>query len=78
MTNHIKCVTLDQDKFPTKDHYPFTLPIFNKTKKLPFDTPATLFVGENDTKNRTNGCQFINDKIIELSHYGTTDIIIIW
>jgi predicted ATPase len=53
MTNHVKSVTLLQGKFPTNKHYPFTLPIFNQTKNLFFDTPVTLFVGENGTGKST-------------------------
>ncbi len=53
MANHIKSVTLLHEKFPTDEHYPFTLPIFNQTKYLSFDTPITLFVGENGTGKST-------------------------
>jgi predicted ATPase len=53
MSNHITSVTLQQEKFPTGDHYPFNLPIFNQTKKMVFDTPITLFVGENGTGKST-------------------------
>lgn len=53
MTNHIKSVTLQPEKFPTSDHYPFTLPVFNQTMRLTFDTPVTLFVGENGTGKST-------------------------
>ena len=53
MSNHITSVTLQQEKFPTGDHYPFNLPIFNQTKKMVFDTSITLFVGENGTGKST-------------------------
>jgi len=53
MTNHVKNVTFLQENFPTDKHYPFTLPIFNQTKNLSFDTPVTLFVGENGTGKST-------------------------
>jgi len=53
MSNHLRSVTLLHEKYPTGDHYPFTLPIFNQTKQLVFDTPATLFVGENGTGKST-------------------------
>jgi predicted ATPase len=53
MENHIKSVTLLHEKFPTDKHYPFTLPIFKQTKHLSFDTPITLFVGENGTGKST-------------------------
>lgn len=53
MSNHIESVTLLHEKYPTDDHYPFTLPIFNQTRRLVFDTPVTLFVGENGTGKST-------------------------
>lgn len=53
MTNHIKSVTLLHEKYPTGDHYPFTLPILNQTRHLVFDTPVTLFVGENGAGKST-------------------------
>jgi predicted ATPase len=53
MANHIKSVTLLHEKYPTRDHYPFTLPIFNQTKHLVFETPVTLFVGENGAGKST-------------------------
>lgn len=53
MANHIKSVTLLHEKFPTDEYYPFSLPIFNQTKYLSFDTPITLFVGENGTGKST-------------------------
>lgn len=53
MTYHIKRVTLQHEKFPTGDHYPFILPIFNQTSSLEFDTSVTLFVGENGTGKST-------------------------
>ena len=53
MSNYIRSVTLQHEKFPTGDHYPFTLPILNQTKHLAFNTPVTLFVGENGTGKST-------------------------
>jgi len=53
MSNHIESVTLLHEKYPTDDHYPFTLPIFKQTRRLAFDTPVTLFVGENGTGKST-------------------------
>jgi predicted ATPase len=53
MSNHITSVTLQPEKYPTGDHYPFNLPIFNETRQLVFDTPITLFVGENGTGKST-------------------------
>lgn len=53
MSPHLRSVTLQHEKYPTGDHYPFTLPIFNQTKHIAFDTPVTLFVGENGTGKST-------------------------
>ena len=53
MANHIKSVALLREKFPTDEHYPFTLPIFKQTKYLFFDAPVTIFVGENGTGKST-------------------------
>ena len=53
MANHIKGVTLLHEQYPTDEHYPFALPIFNQTKYLSFDTPITIFVGENGTGKST-------------------------
>ncbi len=53
MSNHIKRVTLLHEKYPTGDHYPFTLPIFKQTRHLDFDNPVTIFVGDNGTGKST-------------------------
>jgi len=53
MDNHLRSVTLLQEKFPTAEYYPFTLPIFHQTRHLAFDSPVTLFVGENGAGKST-------------------------
>jgi len=53
MDNHLRSVTLLQERFPTKDYYPFTLPIFHQTRHLSLDSPVTLFVGENGAGKST-------------------------
>ena len=50
---HVRSVTLHPDKYPTREHYPFNLPIFWETPQVAFDTPVTLFVGENGTGKST-------------------------
>lgn len=50
---HLKSVTCHPQGFPTRDHYPFNLPIFHQTDRIVFDTPVTLFVGENGTGKST-------------------------
>lgn len=53
MSNHIRSVTLHHEKFPSRSHYPFSLPIFNQTKQVAFDSPVTFFVGENGSGKST-------------------------
>lgn len=53
MNNHIARVTLHHERYPTDGHYPFSLPIFNRTKQLVFQFPVTFFAGENGTGKST-------------------------
>ena len=50
---HLKKVTISQDKFPTEDYYPFNLEIFKKSESLVFESPVTVFTGENGTGKST-------------------------
>lgn len=50
---HLRNVILHPQTYPTQDHYPFNLPIFQQTERVTFDTPITLFVGENGTGKST-------------------------
>jgi len=50
---HLKHVTLLSEKYPTTEHYPFNLPLFQKTEAIQFYTPVTFFVGENGTGKST-------------------------
>ncbi len=50
---HLKSVTLDAQRYPTKNCYPFNLATFHQTKQLTFDTPVTLFIGENGAGKST-------------------------
>jgi predicted ATPase len=50
---HLKEVTFHSQKYPAEDCYPFNLPLYHKTKQLTFDSPVTLFVGENGTGKST-------------------------
>ena len=43
----LKKVIIDQNRFPTRSEYPFNLEIFQRTSSLEFNTPVTIFVGEN-------------------------------
>ncbi|GAB6909774.1 conserved hypothetical protein [Desulfosarcina cetonica] len=53
MLNHMYRVTLHHEKYPSDCHYPFSLPIFNQTRQIPFESPVTFFVGENGTGKST-------------------------
>ncbi len=53
MKNHLNSVALHREKYPSKRHYPFTLPIFNQTKQMFFELPVTFFVGENGSGKST-------------------------
>jgi len=50
---HLKKVTLNPDKYPTQDHYPFNLDLFQKQQSISFDVPVTFFVGENGSGKST-------------------------
>ncbi|MGA1871267.1 MAG: AAA family ATPase [bacterium] len=50
---HLKKITFHSHKYPTRDHYPFNLSIYRKTKMIMLTTPITLFVGENGTGKST-------------------------
>jgi predicted ATPase len=53
MKNHLSSVTLHHELYPCTSHYPFSLPVFNRTGKLTFRTPVTFFAGENGTGKST-------------------------
>jgi predicted ATPase len=50
---HLTHITLDPARYPTREHYPFNLPIFQQMGRVAFPTPVTLFVGENGTGKST-------------------------
>jgi predicted ATPase len=50
---HLKCVRFYPERYPTREHYPFTLDVFRRTEEIVFRTPVTLFVGENGTGKST-------------------------
>jgi predicted ATPase len=50
---HLESVTLHPEKYPLRDRYPFSLPIFHQPQSIHFTTPVTLFVGENGTGKST-------------------------
>jgi len=44
---HLKRVRIRSDRFPTRELYPFSLEVLQRTGELEFSTPVTFFVGEN-------------------------------
>lgn len=50
---HLNKVIIDQSRFPTKDSYPFNLPILQQTRVLEMTNPVTIFTGENGTGKST-------------------------
>ena len=50
---HLASVTLHPAEYPTKDFYPFNLPVFQGAQRIAFETPVTLFVGENGSGKST-------------------------
>ena len=50
---HLRSVTVNPRDYPTRDHYPFNLPIFHRETRIPLDAPITMFVGENGTGKST-------------------------
>jgi predicted ATPase len=50
---HLKSMRFHPERYPTREHYPFTLELFRRTAGLDFHTPVTLFVGENGTGKST-------------------------
>ncbi|CAB1067316.1 ABC transporter, ATP-binding protein [Olavius algarvensis Delta 1 endosymbiont] len=50
---HLKTVTLKPELYPTTDHYPFNLELFQKSQKITFESPVTFFAGENGSGKST-------------------------
>lgn len=50
---HVNRISLHPEKYPTRDHYPFNLPIFHQTRQLTLDSPVTFFIGENGSGKST-------------------------
>jgi predicted ATPase len=50
---HLREVTINQDEFPTKEAYPFNLPVLQQTKALELAHPIVIFTGENGTGKST-------------------------
>jgi predicted ATPase len=50
---HLKRMVIDQGRFPTREAYPFNLPVLQKLEEIAFPSPVTLFVGENGSGKST-------------------------
>jgi predicted ATPase len=50
---HIRKVTLHPESYPTRECYPFNLPLFQQTRSVEFVAPVTIFAGENGTGKST-------------------------
>jgi predicted ATPase len=50
---HLKKVILNPEKYPTRQHYPFNLDLFQKDQSITFNSPVTFFIGENGSGKST-------------------------
>jgi len=50
---HLNKITIDAQKFPTREHYPFNLDIFIQTQTISLNLPVSFFVGENGSGKST-------------------------
>jgi predicted ATPase len=50
---HLKKVMLHPDRYPSQEHYPFNMKLFQKTRSIALETPVTYFVGENGSGKST-------------------------
>jgi predicted ATPase len=50
---HLKSVAFHPDDYPNKTCHPFDLQVFQLTRAISFETPITLFAGENGTGKST-------------------------
>ena len=53
MSIYLNKITLQHDKYPTREYFPFSLQILNRTSHVCFRNPVTVFVGENGTGKST-------------------------
>lgn len=50
---HLRRAILFPEKYPTRTHYPFNLPVFKETREIAFRSAITFFIGENGTGKST-------------------------
>ena len=44
---YLRSLTIDSDGFPTRELYPFNIPVLRSTRRIVFSSPLTFFVGKN-------------------------------
>jgi predicted ATPase len=44
---YLKSVAINSGTFPTREHYPFNIPLFQTASHIDFDAPITFLVGKN-------------------------------
>ena len=50
---YLNKITLFPQKYPEADHYPFNLPVLQRTESITLDSPLTFWVGENGSGKST-------------------------
>ena len=50
---HVKRVTLESDRYPTTDCYPFNTRLLQQTREIAFGSNIAFFAGENGTGKST-------------------------
>jgi len=50
---HLTEIRINHHRFPTREYYPFSLPVIQQTKKIELSAPLTFFVGENGSGKST-------------------------
>ena len=50
---YLNKITLFSQKYPEVDHYPFNLPVLQRTESITLDSPLTFWVGENGSGKST-------------------------
>ena len=50
---HLRSITFHPEQYPTADRYPFNLSLLRETGTIVFDSPVSLFCGENGTGKST-------------------------
>ena len=50
---HVRAVTLEPERFPTTESYPFNLRPLRETSRIDFQEPVTFFAGENGAGKST-------------------------